>query len=155
MGKKERYLAALDIGSAKTCALIADIENGNARFLGMGAAESKGSRKGLIVNLDAAVSSIRRALEEAESVANVPVESAVVGIAGSHVRGVNSRGGIFLWAPGRGISKKNTSGGPWMPLAPSRFPKIAKSCMCCRRIFWSITRTTSAIPSAWLGRAWK
>jgi cell division protein FtsA len=107
VGKKERYLAALDIGSAKTCALIADIENGNSRFLGMGAAESKGSRKGLIVNLDAAVTSIRHALEEAESVANVPVESAVVGIAGGHVRGVNSRGGIQLGARPRDIEKEH------------------------------------------------
>ncbi len=107
MGKKERYLVALDIGSAKTCALIADVENGSARFLGMGAAESKVSRKGLIVNLDAAVSSIRRALEEAEGVANVPVESAVVGVAGSHVRGVNSRGGISLGARPRDIEKEH------------------------------------------------
>jgi len=107
VGKKERYLAALDIGSSKTCALIADIENGSSRFLGMGAAESKGSRKGLIVNLDAAVSSIRRALEEAESVANVPVEFAVVGIAGNHVRGVNSRGGISLGARPRDIEKEH------------------------------------------------
>jgi cell division protein FtsA len=107
VGKKERYLVALDIGSAKTCALIAEIEDTGARFLGMGAAESKGSRKGLIVNLDAAVSSIRRALEEAESVANVPVESAVVGIAGGHVRGVNSRGGISLGARPRDIEKEH------------------------------------------------
>lgn len=107
MGKKERYLVALDIGSAKTCALIAEIEDTGARFLGMGAAESKGSRKGLIVNLDAAVGSIRRALEEAEGVANVPVESAVVGIAGSHVRGVNSRGGISLGARPRDIEKEH------------------------------------------------
>ena len=106
MGKKERYLAALDIGSAKTCALIADIENG-ARFLGMGAAESKGSRKGLIVNLEAAVGSVRCALEEAESVAHVPVEFAVVGIAGSHVRGVNSRGGISLGARPRDIERED------------------------------------------------
>jgi cell division protein FtsA len=107
VGKKERYLVALDIGSAKTCALIAEIEDSGARFLGMGAAESKGSRKGLIVNLEAAVSSIRRALEEAEGVANVPVESAVVGIAGSHVRGVNSRGGISLGARPRDIEKEH------------------------------------------------
>jgi cell division protein FtsA len=107
VGKKERYLAALDIGSAKTCALIADIDNGSAKFLGMGAAESKGSRKGLIVNLDAAVASLRRALEEAEAVANVPVESAVVGIAGHHVRGVNSRGGISLGSRPRDIEREH------------------------------------------------
>ena len=74
LAKKDRYLVALDVGSTKTCALIADIEDGSTKFLAMGAAESKGSRKGLIVNLDAAASSIRRALEEAEGVAGVPVE---------------------------------------------------------------------------------
>ncbi len=103
MIKKDRYLVALDIGTTKTCALIADIENGSTKFMAMGAAESKGSRKGLIVNLDAAVSSIRRALEEAEGIANVPVESAIVGVAGSHVRGVNSRGGIALGNRSRDI----------------------------------------------------
>src|SRR5246127_411354 len=72
------------------------MENEPGRFLALGAAESKGLRKGLIVNLDSTVSSIRRAVEEAEGVANVPVESAVIGVAGSHVRGVNSRGGISL-----------------------------------------------------------
>lgn len=107
MGKKDRYLVALDVGSTKTCAIIADIEDGTAKFLAMGGAESKGSRKGLIVNLDAAVSSIRRALEEAESVAGVPVESAIVGIAGSHVRGVNSRGGISLGARSRDIERED------------------------------------------------
>ena len=107
MTKKDRYLVALDVGSTKTCALIADLEDGQPKFLAMGAAESKGSRKGLIVNLDAAVSSIRRALEEAEGVAGVPVESAVVGVAGSHVRGVNSRGGIVSAARPRDIERED------------------------------------------------
>ena len=103
MAKKDRYLVALDIGSTKMCALIADLDNGGTKFLAMGAAEAKGMRKGLIVNLDAAAGSIRRALEEAEGVAGVPVESAIVGVAGSHVRGVNSRGGIALAARPRDI----------------------------------------------------
>ena len=71
----------------------------------MGAAESKGLRKGLIVNLDAAATSIRRAIEEAEGVAGVPVERAIVGVAGSHVRGVNSRGGITLGHRPRDIKR--------------------------------------------------
>ena len=96
MAKKDKYLVGLDIGSTKTCVLIAEVEGELVKFLSLGAAESKGLRKGLIVNLDATVSSIRRAVEEAESVANVPVEEALVGVAGSHVRGVNSRGGITL-----------------------------------------------------------
>src|SRR6516225_1084751 len=83
------------------------MENEQIRFLSLGAAESKGLRKGLIVNLDSAVSSIRRAVEEAESVANVPVESAVIGVAGSHVRGVNSRGGIPLGPRARDIERED------------------------------------------------
>ncbi len=107
MGKRDRYLAGLDIGSTKTCVLIAEIENEQVKFLGLGAAESKGLRKGQIVNLDSTVSSIRRAVEEAESVAGVPVESAVIGVAGGHVRGVNSRGGVTLGSRPRDIERED------------------------------------------------
>ena len=105
MAKKDKYIVGLDIGSTKTCALIAEVDEERTRFLALGAAESKGLRKGLIVNLDATVSSIRRAVEEAEGVANVPVESAFIGVAGSHVRGVNSRGGITLGNRARDIER--------------------------------------------------
>jgi len=95
--KKERHIVALDIGSTKTCALVGEQnEDGGVRFAALGAAESKGWRKGQIVNLDLAVSSIRRAVEEAEAIVGVPVESASVGVAGSHVRGINSRGGVTV-----------------------------------------------------------
>ena len=107
MAKKDKYLVGLDIGSTKTCALLAELEDEQVRFLALGAAESKGLRKGLIVNLDSTVSSIRRAVEEAESVANVPVESAVIGVAGSHVRGVNSRGGVSLGPRPRDIERED------------------------------------------------
>ena len=107
MAKKDKYLVGLDIGSTKTCALLAEMDNEQVRFLALGAAESKGLRKGLIVNLDSTVSSIRRAVEEAESVANVPVESAVIGVAGSHVRGVNSRGGVSLGSRPRDIERED------------------------------------------------
>ena len=105
MAKKDKYLVGLDIGSTKTCVLLAELDGEQVRFLALGAAESKGLRKGLIVNLDSTVSSIRRAVEEAESVANVPVESAVIGVAGGHVRGVNSRGGISLGPRPRDIER--------------------------------------------------
>ncbi len=107
MGKTERYLVGLDVGSTKTCALIGEWEEDGVKFLALGAAESKGLRKGLIVNLDATVSSIRRAVEEAESGAGVPVESALVGVAGSHLRGVNSRGGITLGPRARDIQRED------------------------------------------------
>ncbi len=105
MVKKDKYLVGLDIGSTKTCVLLAEMENDQVKFLALGAAESKGLRKGLIVNLDSTVSSIRRAVEEAEGVANVPVESAIIGVAGAHVRGVNSRGGVPLGPRPRDIER--------------------------------------------------
>jgi cell division protein FtsA len=105
LSKKDRYIVGLDIGSTKTCALIAEIAEDQPRFLSLGAAESKGLRKGLIVNLDAAVSSIRRSAEEAESVSSVPIESALIGVAGNHVRGVNSRGGVTLGNRARDIER--------------------------------------------------
>ena len=105
MGKQDRYIVGLDIGSTKTCALIAEMDGDQLKFVALGAAESKGLRKGLIVNLDATVSSIRRAVEEAEGVAGVPVESAWIGVAGGHVRGVNSRGGVALGARARDIER--------------------------------------------------
>jgi cell division protein FtsA len=105
LAKKERYLVGLDIGSTKTCVLMAALEDGGLKFLALGATESKGLRKGLIVNLDATVSSIRRAVEEAESVAGVPVESVILGVAGSHVKGVNSRGGITLGQRARDVQR--------------------------------------------------
>jgi cell division protein FtsA len=107
LAKKDKYVVGLDIGSMKTCALIAEIDDELVKFLALGAAESKGLRKGLIVNLDSTVSSIRRAIEEAEGVANVPVESAVIGVAGSHVRGVNSRGGVTLGHRARDIERED------------------------------------------------
>ncbi|HEV3375172.1 MAG TPA: cell division protein FtsA [Candidatus Acidoferrum sp.] len=105
MAKKDKYVVGLDIGSTKTCALIAEIDEEQVKFLALGAAESKGLRKGLIVNLDSTVSSIRRAVEEAEGVAGVPVEAALVGVAGAHVRGVNSRGGVTLGHRARDIER--------------------------------------------------
>jgi cell division protein FtsA len=107
LAKKDKYLVGLDIGSTKTSVLIAEVDGELIKFLALGAAESKGLRKGLIVNLDSTVSSIRRAVEEAEGVANVPVEEALIGVAGSHVRGVNSRGGITLGPRPRDIERED------------------------------------------------
>jgi cell division protein FtsA len=104
--KKDSHVVALDIGSTKTCAMTGELEEGGGvKFSALGAAESKGWRKGQIVNLDLAVSSIRRAVEEAETIVGVPVESALIGVAGGHVRGVNSRGGITVGAKPRDVQK--------------------------------------------------
>jgi cell division protein FtsA len=105
--KREKYLVGLDVGSTKTCAIIVEWADDAPKFLGLGAAESKGLRKGVIVNLDATVSSIRRAVDEAEAAARVPVESAVLGVGGSHIKGVNSRGGITLGSHQRDVQRED------------------------------------------------
>ena len=107
MSKKDKYLVGLDIGSTKTCVLIAELADEQVKFLALGAAESKGLRKGAIVNLDSTVSSIRRSVEEAEGVSGVPVESALIGVAGSHVRGLNSRAGVALGTRARDIERED------------------------------------------------
>jgi cell division protein FtsA len=105
--KNDKYVVGLDIGSTKTCALVAEVAELETKFLGLGAAESKGLRKGVIVNLDATVSSIRRAIEEAESASGVPIESAILGVAGGQIKGVNSRGGITLGARPRDVQRED------------------------------------------------
>lgn len=94
---KDYYIVALDIGSTKTCALACQPgESGRLEAAGLGVVDSKGWRKGVIVNLDAAVASIKKAVEAAESASGLPVDSAYVGVGGPHIKGVNSRGGLGL-----------------------------------------------------------
>ncbi len=100
-------MVGLDIGSTKTCALVGEPEEDGVKFIALGAAESKGWRKGQIVSLDLAVSSIRRAIEEVEGIVGMPVESALIGVAGGHVRGLNSRGGITLGQRPRDIQRED------------------------------------------------
>jgi cell division protein FtsA len=87
----------LDIGTTKVCVIVAEPnENGSLDIVGFGTCPSKGLRKGVVINLDATIDSIKSAVEEAELMAGVSVEKAFVGIAGGHVRGFNSRGVVAI-----------------------------------------------------------
>jgi cell division protein FtsA len=106
MGKGQgNLITAIDVGSGKTCVVVAEFGETGPRYRGHGVADSRGTRKGVIVDLDKAVTSIQRAVEQAEAVAAVPVEHAVVGVGGCQVRGVNSRGGIALGARAREVGR--------------------------------------------------
>src|SRR5438309_3473178 len=106
MGNQQgSFLTAIDVGSAKTCALMAELSDSGLRYRGHGVAESRGSRKGVIVELDKAVAAIQKAVEAAEDIAGAAVEQAIVGIGGVHVRGVNSHGGISLGTRPREIGR--------------------------------------------------
>jgi cell division protein FtsA len=101
----ENLLTVIDVGSAKTCVIVAAVNDYALRYRGHGISDSRGMRKGVIADLDKAVDSIKKAVEEAENVAQAPVEHAVVGVAGSFIRGVNSHGGITLGSRSREISR--------------------------------------------------
>lgn len=98
-------MTAIDVGSAKTCALVAEVTEFGLRYRGHGVADSRGSRKGVIVELDKAVSSIQKAVEAAEDIAGAAVEHAVIGVGGSNIKGVNSHGGISLGTRPREIGR--------------------------------------------------
>ncbi len=87
-------LTALDVGTSKVCALVAEPapEGGGATVLGYGVSPCTGLRKGVVVNIEATVEAIRAAVAEAEKTSGVRVGAAVVGEAGAHIRGLNSHG---------------------------------------------------------------
>src|SRR6185437_15815141 len=112
------------VGSAKTCALVAEVTESGLRYRGHGIADSRGSRKGVIVELDKAVSSIQKAVEAAEDMAGAAVEHAIIGVGGSNIKGVNSHGGISLGTRPREIGrdeiKQAVERARAIPLPPDR-----------------------------------
>src|SRR5437763_7950639 len=92
MGRKEKHIVGLDIGSTKVCTLIAAVRESGLEPIGIGLAESKGLKKGAIVNLEATVESIKRSISEAEVMAGYEVETVFAGLAGPHIKSFNSRG---------------------------------------------------------------
>ena len=134
--QSENLLTVIDVGSAKTCVIVAEVNEYALRYRGHGIADSRGLRKGVIADLDKAVASIKKAVEEAENVAQAPVEHAVVGVAGSHIRGINSHGGISL-ARARARSAAKMFARQWKKPAAFRFLRTASRFICCRRnSFW-------------------
>jgi cell division protein FtsA len=104
----DAYITALDLGSTKTCALICQLgEKGKLEVAGLGVAESKGWRKGIIVNLDSAVLSVKKAVEAAEDAAGVSVDSAYIGVGGPHIKSVNSRGALPLGPRSREVTSED------------------------------------------------
>src|SRR3990172_3068270 len=98
MAKETKNLVvALDIGTSKVAALVAELRaDGSLEILGMGGHESKGLKKGVVVNIEATVHAVQRALEEAELMADCKITSAFTGIAGNHIKSFNSTGMVAI-----------------------------------------------------------
>ena len=93
----KNLVVALDIGTSKVAALVAELRaDGTIDILGMGAHESKGLKKGVVVNIESTVNAVQRALEEAELMADCKIASAFTGIAGSHIKSFNSTGMVAI-----------------------------------------------------------
>ena len=106
MSKKRNYIVGLDIGTTKICCIIGETkDNGKIDIIGIGQYPSRGLRKGVVVNIDSTVESIKNAVEEAELMAGCEIDSVYVGIAGGHINSLNSHGIIAV--KGREIEQKD------------------------------------------------
>ena len=95
--ESEKILVGLDIGTSKIVAIVAKINDENdLTVIGIGQAESKGLKKGVVINIDSTVNSIRAAVEEAELMSDCKIETVTTGIAGSHIRSFNSTGMVAI-----------------------------------------------------------
>jgi cell division protein FtsA len=102
----DNLLTAIDVGSAKTCVLVAENTDTGLRYRGHGLTESRGTRKGIIVDLEKAVGSIQKAVEQAEDASGAPIEHAIIGVSGAHVRGMNTHGGLTFGTRAREIARE-------------------------------------------------
>lgn len=105
---KNNYIVGLDIGTKKTAAIIGEItEDKKIEIIGIGTTDSRGLRKGVVVNLEATVNAIKKAQEEAELMAGVEIDSAFVGISGAHIKSFNSRGVIAVSGKNKEITPED------------------------------------------------
>lgn len=103
---KENMLVGLDIGTTKVCTVIGEVDEDRIEIVGVGTSPSYGLRKGVVVNIDATIKSVENAIQEAELMAGVEVQSVFTGIAGGHIKGMNSHGVIAI-SRGREVTQSD------------------------------------------------
>src|SRR4030065_148018 len=106
MSKKgdENLVVGLDIGTSKVLAIVGEVTaTGEVEVIGVGPRPARGRKRGVVVNIESTVQSIQRAIEEAELMAGCQIRSVYAGIAGSHIRSINSHGTVAI---------KEKEGGP-------------------------------------------
>jgi cell division protein FtsA len=100
---KTQTVTGLDLGTTKVCAVIGEVTPTGVDVLGLGQAPSRGLRKGQVANVEATVEAIKRAVQDAEQMAGLEVESVYASIGGAHLRGVNSQGVVAVQGRGREV----------------------------------------------------
>ena len=99
MQRQENIIVGLDIGTTKICAVVGEMSGKETNIIGIGTHPSIGLRKGVVVNIESTVDSIKKAIEEAELMAGCEISSVYAGIAGGHITGFNSRGIVAIKGP--------------------------------------------------------
>ena len=99
MREQEELIVGLDIGTTKICAVVGEITDDGIHIIGTGSHPSLGLRKGVIVNIESTIESIKKAIEDAEIMAGCEITNVYAGIAGSHMKGFNSHGIIAINGP--------------------------------------------------------
>jgi len=94
--QRGELIVGLDIGTTKICAVVGEIKGETVDIIGMGSAPSMGLRKGVVVNIESTVNAVRKAVDEAEEMAGCDINTVLVGIAGSHIKGFNSPGVVGI-----------------------------------------------------------
>ncbi len=92
MAKKNSIVVGLDIGTSKVCAVVGEMGEQGVEIIGVGTHASEGLRKGVVINIESTVHSIKKAIEEAELMAGCEIHTVFAGIAGGHIKGFNSHG---------------------------------------------------------------
>ncbi len=93
----KRLIVGLDIGTSKISAIVAEVgSDGDIEIIGMGKHAARGMKKGVVVNIESTMQSIKRAIEEAELMAGCEIHSVFVGVAGSHINSLNSHGMVAI-----------------------------------------------------------
>ena len=95
--KNKRIITGLDIGTTKICTIIAEVTSDEEfEIIGIGFSPSKGLKKGVVVDIDKASNAIRESINKAQIMAGVEVDSAFIGIAGSHISSINNHGVVAV-----------------------------------------------------------
>jgi len=94
--KRGELVVGLDIGTTKICCIVGEAKEGGLDVIGIGQHPSRGLRKGVVINIESTVASIKRAVEEAELMAGCEIGAVYAGIAGGHIRGFNSQGVVAV-----------------------------------------------------------
>jgi cell division protein FtsA len=96
MVKDDEFIVGLDIGTTKICVVVGRASEEKISIVGIGSHPSTGLRKGVVVNMDSTVNSIKKAVEEAELMAGIKIDSCLAGIGGAHIKSFNSNGVVAI-----------------------------------------------------------